>query len=241
VPSCIFDGVSPTTRAHIFREAWIRDPTSSSDVLRHVLTRHEPGDEFEREWLKDRADFKVNCACNGCNSVWMNDLDHAAEDVFVTAAAKGGSVKLTSPSDKLTVARWCVLVATLFDQGQGQPRLDARFHHAFYRGAIPEGVGVWLANVVPDDTAPIAFAFIKDLISEDEDGADLLPPAYFVTFGGRASRRTGDDPVLLSSDEHPRTPSHVRRDPPLWRGSSGDLARSRHSSRLAPAGATGLV
>jgi hypothetical protein len=81
------------------------------------------------------------------------------------------------------VARWCVLVATLFDQGQRQPRLDARFHHAFYRGAIPEGVGVWLASVVPDDTAPIAFAFIKDLISEDEDGADLLPPAYFVTFG----------------------------------------------------------
>jgi hypothetical protein len=62
VPGCIFDGVSPTTRAHIFREAWIRDLTSSSDVLRHVLTRREPGDEFEREWLKERADFKVNWA-----------------------------------------------------------------------------------------------------------------------------------------------------------------------------------
>ena len=180
---CIFDAVSPTTRAHIFREAWIRDLASGYDVLRHVLTRHEPGDEFGTEWLKERADFKVKCACNGCNSGWMNDLDHAAEDVFVTDAVKGRSAKLTSPSDKLTVARWCVLVATLFDQGQGQPRLDSTVHRTFYGGSIPEGATVWLASIVPDDSAPMAFAYIKDLISEDEAGADLLPPAYFVTFG----------------------------------------------------------
>lgn len=42
---------------------------------------------------------------------------------------------------------------------------------------------MWLASVAADNTAPVAFAFIKDLISEDEVGADLLPPAYFVTFG----------------------------------------------------------
>jgi hypothetical protein len=113
----------------------------------------------------------------------MEALDLAAESVFVDAAARGRSAKILRPADKQTVARWCVLVATLFDQGQAQPRLDSTFHRAFYRGVIPEGVGVWLASVAADDTAPVAFAFIKDLISEDEDGADLLPPAYFVTFG----------------------------------------------------------
>jgi hypothetical protein len=185
VPSCIFDGRSPTTNAHIFREGWIRDLTPEVEVLRHVHTRHEPGSEFEKEWRTERASFKVNCACGRCNAGWMNDLDLAAEDMFVTAAAKGRSAKLLRPSDKRTVARWCVLVATLFDQGQAQPRLDRTFHEAFYGGAIPEGVGVWLSSVVPDDKAPVAFAFVKDLISEDEDGTDLLPPAYFATFGVR--------------------------------------------------------
>jgi len=183
VTGCIFDGTSPTTRAHIFREGWIRDLAFGVNVLRHVVTRHEPGDEFEREWRKERADFKVNCACNACNSGWMNDLDHAAEDVFATEAARGRAAKLVSPSDKATVARWSVLVAMLFDQGQGQPRLDSSMHRGFMDGSIPKGTGVWLANVVPDDSAPMAFAYIKDLISDDENGAHLLPPAYFVTFG----------------------------------------------------------
>ena len=154
-------------------------------MLRHVLTRHEPEHGFDRESRNERADFRVNCVCNACNSGWMEALDLAAEDVFVTAAAMGRSAKLLRPSDKETVARWCVLVATLFDQGQAQPRLDATFHHAVYAGDIPEGVAVWLASVVPDDTSRIAFAFLKDLISEDEVGANLLPPAYFVTFGVR--------------------------------------------------------
>jgi len=83
-------------------------------------------------------------------------------------AAKGRSAKLLRPSDKRTVARWCVLVATLFDQGQAQPRLDATFHQAFYRDAIPEGVGVWLASVVPptrDETTYSAAAAGSYLIS----------------------------------------------------------------------------
>ena len=180
---CIFDGASPTTRAHIFREAWIRDLASGVDVLRHVLVRYEHGDQFESEWLTERADFKVKCACSRCNSGWMNDLDRAAEDVFATDAARGRTVKLTSPSEKATFARWCVLVAILFDQGQGQPRLASTVHDAFFRGSIPDGTGVWLASVLPDDSAPMAFAYIKDLISDDETGTPLLPPAYFVTFG----------------------------------------------------------
>lgn len=71
----------------------------------------------------------------------------------------------------------------LFDQGQGRTRLDSSAHRTFYGGAIPAGASVWLASVVPDSSAPVAFAYVQDLISEDEAGADLLPPAYFVTFG----------------------------------------------------------
>ena len=155
----------------------------AADVLRHVHTRHEPGRGFNAEWRTERADFKVNCACGECNAGWMNDLDHAAEGVFVTAAAKGHEVKLPSLADKLTTARWCVLIAILFDQAQAEPRIDADFHRAFFLGDIPDGVGVWLAHVMPEEDAPAAFASIKDMVSEDDDGDALLPPAYFLTFG----------------------------------------------------------
>jgi hypothetical protein len=183
VSGCIFDGVSPTTNAHIFRAGWIRDLMPDADVIRHVHTRHEPGREFDAEWRTERADFKVNCACDRCNAGWMNDLDHAAESIFVTAAAKGHEIKLASLDDKFTLARWCVLIAILFDQAQAGPRIAADFHRAFYRGEIPDGVAIWLAQVVPDDQAPAAFASIKDMVSEDEEGDPLLPPAFFLTFG----------------------------------------------------------
>lgn len=85
----------------------------------------------------------------------MEALDLAAEDVFITAAATGGRAKLLRPSDKRTVARWCILVATLFDQGQAEPRLGTTFHQEFCRGIIPDGVCVWLANVVPTTRRPL--------------------------------------------------------------------------------------
>ena len=170
----------------------------------------------------------------------MEALDLAAEDVFVTAAAKGRSAKLLRPSDKRTVGRWCVLVATLFDQGQAQPRLDATFHQAFYRGAIPEGVAVWRASVVPDDTAPGRVRIRQGLDLGGRGRSRPAPARVLRDVRGRTSRRTGDDPVLFGTDEYPHTPSHVRQDPPVWRHPPGDMAGPCYSSHMAPAGATGL-
>lgn len=100
----------------------------------------------------------------------------------MTDAAEGRSAKLTNPSDKLTVARWCVLVAILFDQGQGQPRLRSSVHHALYGGSITEGVNVWLERRARRLGA-YGVRVHQGLDFQDEAGADLLPPAYFVTFG----------------------------------------------------------
>ena len=44
-------------------------------------------------------------------------------------------------------------------------------------------MGVWLGSLVPDDTSPDAYASIKDMVSEDEEEDEFLPPAYFITFG----------------------------------------------------------
>jgi len=64
------------------------------------------GREFNAEWRTERADFKVNCAGGDCNAGWMNDLDHAAEGVFVTAAANGHEVKLPSRESPADIGLW---------------------------------------------------------------------------------------------------------------------------------------
>jgi hypothetical protein len=98
VAGCIFDGVSPTTNAHIFRAAWLRNLFATADVFRHVHVRHEPGHASTRECRKE-PDFKLNCACDGCNSGWMEARDLAGEEVFTTAVARGNSVKRSRPAN----------------------------------------------------------------------------------------------------------------------------------------------
>jgi hypothetical protein len=69
----------------------------------------------------------------------MNELDHAAEGVFATHAAMGIPVKVVAQADKTKVARWCSLIAILFDRASDVVRLGHSTYEALYAGEVPEG------------------------------------------------------------------------------------------------------
>lgn len=193
--SCVFCGRSPTTRAHIFRKGWIDRLFPGTRRFTHRHVRHE-ATPFDATWSRPSADFKVKSACTACNSGWMNDLDHAAEELFVTHAATGYPARLDRMADKATVARWCSLVSVLFDQAQARPRLGRGEHQAVYGGQVPEGAAIWLAATEPPAAnEPIGYAHAKDWHHEsrteagarDQDhGGDAEVggvAGFFLTFG----------------------------------------------------------
>jgi hypothetical protein len=190
---CIFCETSPTTDAHVFRKGWFKTLAPDINRFRHVHTRSEGPDPFEVEWRKTSADFKVNCACQSCNGGWMHRLDLAGEELFATAAALGRPAGVESPVDRHTLARWCLLIAVLFDQAQRPPRLGQTVHRALYRGDLPPDVGVWLAATEsPEADEPLASAHAKDWGQElkkpgkeTEVSSSSLPhtaEGYFLTF-----------------------------------------------------------
>jgi hypothetical protein len=184
---CIFCGGTPLTNAHIFRKGWMDQLFPTTERFRHRRNRHEVGYEALSEWPAVAADFQVKRACARCNSDWMEKLDRAAEDAFLTRAAIGLDAKLVKPADKKVVARWCSLIAILFDQAQAVPRVGETVPTSLYAGEVPEGARVWLAQMQPNDGTPHAFAFAKDMKlstpgkvgEEDIDQGE----AYFITFG----------------------------------------------------------
>jgi hypothetical protein len=149
---CIFCGTSPTTNAHLFRKAWIAQLFPTSYKYRHSRdSLTVPKDEREW-WTADVADIKVNAACSRCNGGWMNDLDHAAEDLFLTKAALGFDARLALMSEKETIARWLSLVVCLSDQTSTSPRLPLRIHDAVHDGRVPDEMHAWLyATDAPSD------------------------------------------------------------------------------------------
>lgn len=146
--------------------------------------RHERrgSDGFARSWNKDEADIKVNCACDQCNSGWMDELDHAAEDLFLTVAATGHSARLGKLSDQATVARWCALIAALSDQIQAIPVLSKRVHTAVYGGEMPEGTRIWLMRMHPEPFRVRGWIDPRELNMTPASGTPDRN-AFLVTFG----------------------------------------------------------
>lgn len=182
VRDCIFCGRSPTTNAHVLRKAWLEEVFPGLDRFEHRHQRHGSLG-FDRSWSKDEADVKVGCACSVCNNGWMDELDHAAEDLFATAAATGLPAKISSQADQLTVARWCVLVALLTDQVQETPVVEPLAHETLAQGGIPSGTHVWLLHTSPPEGH--AHAWLEPREFQLQSSSGDLPPAnaYFVTFG----------------------------------------------------------
>src|SRR4051812_13761085 len=91
---CIFCGSRGISNAHIFRKEWIDYLfPQPGNPYGHLRRGHMAGSE-DSQWLSWAVDFKVKDVCRTCNSGWMNELDHAAEDVLATRAAIGLDIKL---------------------------------------------------------------------------------------------------------------------------------------------------
>lgn len=142
------------------------------------LRRHQP--DFDKQWSKDEPDIKVNAACNGCNSGWMERLDRKAEAIFLDQASRGYPVRLSLLADRETLARWCLLVATLCDQTQGAPVIPGSVHTAVCNGDIPDGVRIWGFRTIPP---PFAIAVrVENRTWNVERSSGPAGDAYFVTF-----------------------------------------------------------
>jgi hypothetical protein len=177
---CIFCGASPSTNAHIFRRAWMEEVFPGTEMFHHRhVRRHTEG--FDKEWDKDEADLKVNCACESCNGGWMNRLDLEAEAIFLDHAVRGFSVRVDRHNDKKLLARWCLLVAVLFDQAQETPVLGTDAHEALCQGDLPDGVLIWLLRTEPPQWRVTAWAEPRGL--QFNDPSAEVAHAYFVTFG----------------------------------------------------------
>jgi hypothetical protein len=151
------------SNAHIFREGWIRELFPQfGKPYRHERRGHLPGSE-DVQWSSWGADFKTQDVCRTCNSDWMNKLDLAAEEVFATPAAMGFYRKLVASADKMRVARWCSLIAVLFDRTSDAVRLGTSTYEALYKGGVPAGTFVWLAEALPEQGEPLAFGSTKQL------------------------------------------------------------------------------
>ena len=179
------------SNAHVFRLEWIEQlfPQPQGSPYRHQRRSHKPGHKTPVEWFNRVADLKVKDVCRTCNSGWMNELDHAAEDVFTTKAAMGFDVKLVATADKRTVARWCSLIAVLFDRLADPVRLGSVTHHALHTGGVPDGTMIWLGAALPEPGyGQLAFGWPGQLLLH----GDVLAPeqrdqdhgsAFFVSFG----------------------------------------------------------
>jgi hypothetical protein len=180
---CIFCGKSPLTNAHIFRRGWMDGLVPGAARFRNRHIRTEPGAEpHDKSWPAKQADVQVKAVCARCNDGWMDKLDHAAEDMFATAAAQGRDAVVASPIDRCTLARWCTLIAVLADQGQASPRVGSEVHAQLYAGDLPAGVRVWLVRTEPpvgDPDAPDAEIVIADMDLKNDEVSGY---AYFVTF-----------------------------------------------------------
>ena len=154
---CIFCGKSPVTDAHIFRKGWVDDVMPLAREYRHRRggtdsAAREPGD-----WTNKTIDLKVKSVCQDCNGGWMHRLDLAAEDAFLTHAVIGYPVKLALMEEKITLGRWCSLVATLFDQTLNPPTYPQRVHEVLYAGDVPEDMQAWLFRTQPPGGRDLAW------------------------------------------------------------------------------------
>lgn len=187
MPGCIFCGTSPTTNAHVFRRGWIDEIMPRAGAYRHRRGgRDDSPLQLPGDWIKNGVDLKVNAVCDACNSGWMDRLDHAAEDSFLTHAVLGYQVKLSRMSEKETLARWCALVATLIDQTLRPPTIPKRVHETLYREETPEDMQAWVFRTEPPDGRDILWGGPRHLtVSAQMRSSGVLHThdVCFVTFG----------------------------------------------------------
>ena len=146
---------------------------------RHV---REGEDAFDVTRRVKEFDQKVKCACARCNNEWMDQLDHAAEDLFLTKAAVWGApIRLDKQADVALLARWVLVTAALYDQMQARPVMETDAHRDLYEGRIPPGAWVWLLRTDPPEWQISGWSEPTELTFRPTQTAAFK--VYLATFG----------------------------------------------------------
>ena len=154
---CIFCGAKPTTQEHIVSR-WCYEVVSedSRGVPKKAVTTRSNSQGVLHSWISARPEFIANCVCDGCNSGWMNDIEHAARPAL-SAMIRGQAITLDRPmQDK--VATWLGLKAIVNQYGQSpiRPVRSDWIDHLYEHRRPPNTWQIRLSRYVGDHPVRMA-------------------------------------------------------------------------------------
>jgi hypothetical protein len=143
-PKCIFCGVSPTTREHVFAR-WTHKympARKSGRAKSHIAIQHVDrvvGRDFNLPGAI--RDWQVKCVCASCNNGWMSGLETAAEPIMQPLLLSQQTRLFEKDCE--TIATWAILKSTVVH--------NKWVHHTRRKFLMrarkpPKDWGVWIAN-----------------------------------------------------------------------------------------------
>jgi hypothetical protein len=154
VPTCIFCDREATLTLEHATPLWLKNVLPGEGRFYHRRgTPDGPTWTWTESWPQDEPDFKVKRVCGTCNSVWLSDLEKAAQPIL-TPMIHGEPMTLGAEEAE-TVAMWATKTALVFNA------LDA----AEWRVAPPEH-----ARELHDTRKPPARTFVWLSATNEEAG-----------------------------------------------------------------------
>jgi hypothetical protein len=109
--ACIFCRSTPVTKEHAFPQ-WLVRLVGTMPVRVTVRTS-----TAAREYLGNKIELKVGCACAACNNGWMSSLESQAKPIL-TPMVLGERAELDDEQQAL-VALWAIKSVMVFDHLDG--------------------------------------------------------------------------------------------------------------------------
>lgn len=146
---CIFCGKTPTSREHIWSQAWLAKRFPDSITWDHgVFKRNRPEEPRKEgaEWTSLNPDLVVKCVCRECNSDWMAQLDDDAYPILFELM--DASDWLVPIRERTILATWATKIAAMVEATQSEflmltPDEAKRLKDA---GEPPSYSYVWIAS-----------------------------------------------------------------------------------------------
>ena len=148
---CIFCGTPKVNRNHVFGEKWIASLVPPGGTFVHQLGTGSPGSAAPDEWGTKKAALVVRCACQPCNSGWIDRLDTKAHPLL-TEMNTGRPMSVWA-SQKLVIAGWVAKTAAPINSLRRQ-RLsfsEADSTRRKEEQLPPERCFIWIAGASYDE------------------------------------------------------------------------------------------
>lgn len=128
------------------------ETTSLTSTFTRIVGEDVEQNTYEQNRKKDvwKGGPVVNCACNACNSGWMQEMDQAIKPA--TTALALGERGTVSKQGVLLLATWATKIALVLDCAQNPPLLTDDTRRAFREGQHPmDGSYIWVGAASPAD------------------------------------------------------------------------------------------